>query len=72
VTTLTVPNFLLATDRMPNDVAQALVSGLFGATDVLAGVNPHAALGIDIHNAIYTGPVPLHPGAVTYYQNAKI
>lgn len=72
VTTITVPNFLLVTDRMPDDVAQALVSGLFSATDVLAGVNPHAALGIDIHNAIFTGPVPLHPGAVTYYRNAKI
>jgi TRAP transporter TAXI family solute receptor len=37
VTTLTVPNFLLATDRMPNDVAEALVSGLFAATGKLAG-----------------------------------
>lgn len=72
VTTLTVPNFLLVTDTMPDDVAQTLVSGLFSATNVLVGVNPHAALGIDVHQAIYTEPVPLHPGAVDYYRGAKI
>lgn len=70
-TTLTVPNFLLVTDRMPADVAQALVSGLFGATGRLVGVNA-AALGIDIHSAIYTQPVPLHPGAEAYYRAAKL
>jgi hypothetical protein len=71
VTTLTVPNFLLVTDRMPDDVAQALVSGLFGATGKLVGVNA-AALGIDVHSAIYTQPVPLHPGAQAYYRSTKI
>lgn len=71
VTTLTVPNFLLVTDRMPGDVAEALVSGLFSATGKLAGVNA-AALGIDVHSAIYTQPVPLHPGAAAYYRSAKI
>jgi TRAP transporter TAXI family solute receptor len=71
VTTLTVPNFLLVTDRMPDDVAEALVSGLFAATGKLAGVNA-AALGIDVHSAIYTQPVPLHPGAAAYYRSAKI
>jgi TRAP transporter TAXI family solute receptor len=71
VTTLTVPNFLLVTDRMSNDVAQALVAALFGATRKLVGVNS-AALGIDVHSAIYTQPVPLHPGAQAYYRSAKI
>lgn len=71
VSTLTVPNFLLVTDRMPGNVAEALVSGLFSATGKLAGVNA-AALGIDVHSAIYTQPVPLHPGAAAYYRSAKI
>jgi TRAP-type uncharacterized transport system substrate-binding protein len=31
-----------------------------------------AALGIDVHSAIYTQPVPLHPGAAAYYRSAKI
>jgi hypothetical protein len=71
VTTLTVPNFLLVTDRMPNDVAEALVRALFDATGRLVGVNA-AALGIDVHSAIYTQPVPLHPGAELYYRSAKL
>jgi TRAP transporter TAXI family solute receptor len=71
VTTITVPNFLLATDRMSDDVAQALVSSLFGATGTLVHDDP-VALGIDVHNAIYTGSVPLHPGAEAYYRSAKI
>jgi uncharacterized protein len=70
VTTITVPNFLLVTDLMPDDVARALVSGLFGAADTLVRDDP-VALGIDVHNAIYTGSVPLHPGAVAYYRGAK-
>jgi TRAP transporter TAXI family solute receptor len=71
VTTLTVPNFLLVTDRMPNDVAEALVNGLFNAADQLARVN-RAALAIDVHTAIYTDPVLLHPGAENYYRSAKV
>ncbi|HEX9335542.1 MAG TPA: TAXI family TRAP transporter solute-binding subunit, partial [Pseudonocardiaceae bacterium] len=71
VTTLVVPNFLLVTDRMSDDVAEALVRGLFNATGQLAGVNS-AALAIDIHTAIYTDPVPLHPGAAAYYRSAKV
>ncbi|HKN95709.1 MAG TPA: TAXI family TRAP transporter solute-binding subunit, partial [Pseudonocardiaceae bacterium] len=55
VTTLIVPNFLLASTKMPNDVAEALVGGLFTATGRLAGVTS-AALGIDVHTAIYTQP----------------
>lgn len=71
VTTLAVPNFLLVTDRMPDDVAEALAGGLFAAEDQLAVVN-RAALAIDIHTAIYTEPVPLHPGAEAYYRSAKV
>jgi TRAP transporter TAXI family solute receptor len=71
VTTLVVPNFLLVTDQMPDDVAEALVRGLFDATGQLVGVNS-AALAIDVHTAIYTDPVPLHPGAEAYYRSAKI
>jgi hypothetical protein len=71
VTTLTVPNFLLATTKMPNDVAEALVNGLFSARAKLTGVTS-AARGIDVHSAIFTQPVPLHAGAEAYYRSAKI
>lgn len=70
VTTLTVPNFLLVTATMPDDVAEALVRGLFESTNKLVGVNA-AALGIDVHSAIFTQPVPLHSGAEAYYRSTK-
>jgi hypothetical protein len=70
VTTLVVPNFLLVTDKMSDDVARALVSGLFEAIPQLILVNT-AARAIDIHTAIFTEPVPLHPGAEAYYRSTK-
>jgi TRAP transporter TAXI family solute receptor len=70
VNTLVVPNFLLVTDRMSDDVAQALVHGLFDAIPQLILVNT-AARAIDIHTAIFTEPVALHPGAEAYYRSTK-
>ncbi|WP_091371622.1 TAXI family TRAP transporter solute-binding subunit [Actinokineospora alba] len=70
VTTLAVPNYLLVTDAMPTDVAEALVRGLFDAHGELARAN-RAALAIDIHSAIETDPVPLHAGALRYYRDEK-
>ncbi|MDQ3578428.1 MAG: TAXI family TRAP transporter solute-binding subunit [Actinomycetota bacterium] len=71
VNTLAVPNYLMVTDSMPDDVAEALVRGMFDAQDALAEANP-AALAIDIHSAIETEPVDLHPGAARYYREEKV
>lgn len=71
VTTLVVPNFLMVTDAMPNDEAQELVRGVFLAQPQLVKASD-AALSIDIHSAIDTSPVPLHPGALAYYRDAKV
>ena len=71
VTTLVVPNFLLVTDAMSDDVAETLVRGLFEAQPALAAASK-AALSIDVHSAIDTAPVPLHPGALRYYQANKV
>lgn len=70
VTTLVVPNFLVVPKSMPDDVAEALVRGLFDARNQLAGANP-AALSIDVHPGIETQPIPLHPGALRYYRAQK-
>ncbi len=70
VTTLLVPNFLVVPKSMPDDVAEALVRGLFDARRQLASANP-AALSIDVHPGIETQPVPLHPGALRYYRAQK-
>jgi len=70
VTTLLVPNFLVVPKSMPDDVAEALVRSLFNARRELAIANP-AALSIDVHPGIETQPIPLHPGALRYYQSQK-
>jgi hypothetical protein len=70
VTTLVVPNFLVVPKSMPDDVAEALVRGLFDARPQLANANP-AALSIDVHPGIETQPIPLHPGALRYYRAQK-
>ncbi|WP_156758279.1 TAXI family TRAP transporter solute-binding subunit [Actinokineospora pegani] len=71
VTTLAVPNFLLVTDAMADEVAQELTRGLYEARQRLVAVNK-AALAIDELPGIETDPVPLHPGALRYYQEQKI
>lgn len=71
VTTLAVPNFLLVTDAMSDDMAEALVSGMFTARAELVRANP-AAQAIDVLPGIETDPVPLHPGALRYYRDADI
>lgn len=69
VTTLLVPNFLLATDRMADPVAEALTRGVFAAQPALAAAN-RAARSIDVRSGIETVPIPLHPGALASYRSA--
>jgi uncharacterized protein len=70
VTTLLVRNFLLVVASMPDDLADALVRGMFEAQPDLAVASP-AALTIDSRAAIGTQPVPLHPGAERFFRMAK-
>jgi TRAP-type uncharacterized transport system substrate-binding protein len=70
VTTLFVRNFLLVAAEQPDELAAALVSGLFAARDRLVAANP-AGRAIDTRSAIGTQPVPLHPGAERFYRSAK-
>jgi uncharacterized protein len=70
ITTLLVRNFLVVRADMPDDVASALVDGLFAAQEQLAAVSP-AALTIDLRAAIGTQPVPLHPGAERFFRDEK-
>jgi TRAP transporter TAXI family solute receptor len=70
ITTLLVRNFLVVGADMPDDVANALVEGLFAAQEQLAAASP-AALTIDLRAAIGTQPVPLHPGAERFFRSEK-
>lgn len=68
--TVLVRNFLLVAAQMPDDLAHALVEGLFEGRPQLAEASP-AALTIDPRAAIGTQPVPLHPGAQRFYRATK-
>lgn len=70
VITLVVRNFLLVTESMSDDVAEALVRQLFEAQPELAK-RQSAARTIEQRSAIETSPVPLHPGAMRYYRDVK-
>jgi hypothetical protein len=70
ISTLFVRNFLLVTAAMSDDLAGALVAGLFEAADLLIRANA-AGRAIDARSAIGTQPVPLHPGALRYYRDTK-
>ncbi len=69
-TTLLVRNFLLVGADMADDLAYALVQAMFRRQQQLASALP-LALTIDLRRAIGTEPIPLHPGAEHYYQDAK-
>jgi TRAP transporter TAXI family solute receptor len=71
VITLVVRNFLLVTESMPDDVAEALVRQLFeGQPDLVKAHS--AARTIEQRSAIETSPVPLHNGAMRYYREVKV
>ncbi|MCP2093222.1 hypothetical protein LV78_001162 [Actinosynnema pretiosum] len=71
VTTLVVRNFLLVNDQVTDEVATALLRGMFAAQDALVAASP-VARSIEARSAIETTPIPLHPGAVAYYRDVKV
>ncbi|WP_245733941.1 TAXI family TRAP transporter solute-binding subunit [Lentzea jiangxiensis] len=71
VITLVVRNFLLVSEKMPDDVAEALVRQLFEGQPELVKAHS-AARTIEQRSAIETSPVPLHNGAMRYYRESKI
>jgi TRAP transporter TAXI family solute receptor len=68
--TMAVPNYLVTAASTPDGVARDILSGLFDARLRIAGEVPAAAL-LDRRSAIFTGPVPLHPGAIDYYRDLR-
>jgi TRAP transporter TAXI family solute receptor len=70
VATLAVPNFLVVPADMPAPVAREIVSTLFDARSQVAATVP-AAAHLDRARAIFTEPVALHPGALSYYRESK-
>ncbi|MFB4354445.1 TAXI family TRAP transporter solute-binding subunit [Microbacterium sp. LS_15] len=68
--TLAVPNYLVTSSDTPPGVVRDVLRGLFDGRTRLAHDVPAAAL-LDRTQAIFTGPVPLHPGAVEYFREQR-
>lgn len=66
VPTIAVPNLLVVSDAMPEDVAYDVTKAIFENLDTLAGVHPEAE-NISVETATDTGVVELHPGAQQYF-----
>lgn len=68
--TMAVPNYLVTASSTPDGVVRDVLAGLFDARLRIAADVPTAAR-LDRRSAIFTGPVPLHPGAVDYYRDLR-
>lgn len=68
--TMAVPNYLVTGQSTPEGVVRDVLGVLFAARASVADDVPTAAL-LDRTQAIFTGPVPLHPGAVEWYRDQR-
>lgn len=68
--TLAVPNYLVTAASTPSGVVRDVLAGLFDARPRIAEEVTAAAL-LDRRQALFTGPVELHPGAVQYYRDLR-
>ncbi len=70
VDTIAVANLLVTTDGMDDALAEQITESVINGRDRI-GQEVHAAQRVDLRTAIYTEPLPLHPGAAAYYRSAK-
>ena len=67
VTTLGIPNVLIVNADMPEDLAYDLTKLLFEKKDELVTVHA-AAENLSVEFTLDSTPVPLHPGAIRYFE----
>ncbi|MBP6685096.1 MAG: TAXI family TRAP transporter solute-binding subunit [Leucobacter sp.] len=70
VETMTVPNYLITSADAPDRLVFEMTQTLFDARTEIAQSVPAAAL-LDRRQAIFTSPLPLHPGAAEYYVQSR-
>lgn len=68
--TMAVPNYLVTSSDTPDGVVRDVLTSLFDARTEIAQRVPVASL-LDRRQAIFTGPVDLHPGAIEYYREQR-
>jgi TRAP transporter TAXI family solute receptor len=70
VDSLSIPIFWAVSAKLNKTLAFALVKALWGQNaQIAAGAKPEADLDIELASDI--DPLPLHPGAVAFYENRK-
>jgi TRAP transporter TAXI family solute receptor len=67
IAVLGVPNVLVVSSEMPDDLAYALTKAMFDNIADLQAVHP-AANETTVEFTMTATPVPLHPGAIRYYE----
>lgn len=67
ITVLGIPNVLTVSSEMPEDLAYALTKAMFENIAELRAVHP-AANETTVEFTMGATPVPLHPGALRYYE----
>ncbi|NYS61607.1 TAXI family TRAP transporter solute-binding subunit [Vreelandella salicampi] len=71
VPTIGVPNVLVVNAAMDEELAYQLTELLFENTDELIAVHP-AANDTTVEFTMESTPVPLHPGAIRYFEDAGV
>ncbi|MBA3340178.1 MAG: TAXI family TRAP transporter solute-binding subunit [Geodermatophilaceae bacterium] len=66
IATIVVPNLLVVSDAMSENLAYEITKAIFENLDTLASVHPEAE-NISVGTATQTAPVELHPGARRYF-----
>ncbi len=67
VATISIPNVLAVSAEMDEDLAYQITKVLFEHTDELIAIHP-AANDTTVDFSLGSTPVPLHPGAIRYYE----
>ncbi|MFN3984123.1 MAG: TAXI family TRAP transporter solute-binding subunit [Rhodocyclaceae bacterium] len=67
VKTISIPNVLVVNADMPDDLAYSITKVLFEKVGELIAIHP-AANDTTVEFSLTSTPVPLHPGALRYYQ----
>ncbi len=71
VATITISNYLITHEEVPEDVVYAMTKSLFENLDQLVAAHA-AAKGIELDNAVKGMVVPVHPGAEKYYKEVGV
>lgn len=69
--TMAVPNYLVSSATAPPDLIRSIVRVLFASRSSIAAEVRAAAL-LDRRDAIFTEPIPLHPGAFEFYRGERL